>query len=185
MTRQEIAALIALCVANAPHQQDRDLRMTASLWEEGLSDLAFPVAKAAVLRVLSTSEFWPSLAKIRESAEIIMPRTQELPTPEQAWDEVLRQITKVGWTGSPTWSHPQVGRAAEAMYGGWLNLCKRVNDESVVADRAHFFRMYNSFTLRQRELAQLPDSVKNLIAGVTNALALPSGKPKGDRSGEG
>lgn len=174
MTRQEVAALVALAVANFPHQQDRDITLTAALWLEGLSDLPFPIAKTAMLKVLATSRFWPTLADLREAAASINPPTT-LPLPEQAWAEVVNAIRRYGYTHTPEWSHPAVGRAADAMYGGWVRLCQSCTMETIPADRAHYMRIYGGLTKTQREDALLPAPVKAVINELRMKL-LPGGK---------
>lgn len=166
MTKTEVAQLVALAIANFPSYQDRDLRITAQLWFGALSDLPYPVAEAAVLQVLSTSSFWPTVAQIRQAAETIDPHNS-LPSPELAWEEVLRQIARVGYYGTPNWSNEAIGRAAYALYGGWKQLCQSCGISSMPADRAHFNQIYTALTETERRETQLPPRVRALIGEFT------------------
>src|SRR5690554_198287 len=75
MTRSEVAKLLSLATANFPAMQERDMRPTLVLWEKMLSDLPPEVAEAALLKVLVSAKFFPTVAEIREAAvQISQPR---------------------------------------------------------------------------------------------------------------
>ena len=82
--------LVAAAVAAFPSYHDRDMVPTADLWLELLGHLPFEVAKAAMIKVLTTAKYFPTPAQILAAAATIQP--QELPDPEMAWQEVLDQI---------------------------------------------------------------------------------------------
>lgn len=170
MTRQEIAVLVALAAGNHPHVQD--LGATADLWLMMLGDLPFDVAKTALGKVLATSRFFPTVAEIREAAASLRPAGA--PEPELAWAEVLDQIRRVGAYGTPVWSHPAVGRAAEALYGGWLKLCENLMTETLGVDRAHYMRIYATLAQREREAALLPPAVREMAAQLAAGMAAPA-----------
>jgi hypothetical protein len=68
MNQQEAAKLVAFALANFPTMQERDMKPTAVLWFQMLSDIPFEVAERALMKVLATAKFFPSVAEIREAA---------------------------------------------------------------------------------------------------------------------
>lgn len=183
MTKAEAVRLVGVAVAAFPSMQERDMCPTAELWTEMLCDLPFDVAKAALQKVLTLAKFFPTVAEIREAAASLQPGGA--PEPEAAWGEVLQQIAKVGYIGTPRWSHPAVGQAADILYGGWSELCRHLNEDSMVADRAHFLRMYGNVAARLREDAKLPPAVREMAASLASRMtvpALPGPSPAGGGS---
>lgn len=182
LTRDETAKLLAVVAANWPQRQNLDMRATAELWHATLGDLPRDVVWAAVMRLLTTSDHWPTVAEIRRAAAELRPDADKPPSPEEAWAEVQRQVRLVGYYGTPRWSHPAVAKAAEALYGSWQGLCANLSAETAAADRAHFLRLYQEYSRREREDAALPAPVREMVRriGRTQPKALPEAK---DRDG--
>lgn len=168
MTRAEVLKLVAVAVACFPSYQDRDMTPTATAWHEILGHLPFEIGKGALTKVLATAQYFPTAAQILAAAATMQP--QVLPEPEMAWQEVLDQIHRVGYLGQPTWSHPAVGQAANALYGGWVQLCQSLMVETLGVDRAHFMRLYEAFTKQERENLSLPPSVQRLTEKLARAI---------------
>lgn len=173
MTKQEVAQLLALAAANFPHMQERDLAPTAALWFEMLKNEEYPAAQAGLLKLLTQAKHFPTVGEVLESIASV---TSTLPEPEAAWQEVLKQVRSVGYTGKPTWSHEAVGRTAMALYGSWVQLCRSLTPENMGVDRAHFLKMYGKHSAKET----VPAGVQMLIGKVRDRLALP----EGGRSGE-
>lgn len=172
MKLSDAVKLVALAAANFPGQQERALDVTAKLWHKLLGDLPYNVAEMALVKVLATARFWPTVAEIREAAASLM--APQLLTGGEAWAEVCEQMRRVGSYGVPEWSHPVIGRAVDAM-GGWRHLCM---SEEPMADRAHFLRIYDTLAARERETAVLPPAVLSAaqqIATTASVQALPPG----------
>lgn len=165
--------LVAAAVAAFPSYHDRDMVPTADLWLELLGHLPFEVAKAAMIKVLATAQYFPTPAQILAAVATIQP--QDLPDPEMAWQEVLDQIRRVGYLGQPAWSHPAVGQAANALYGGWAQLCQSLMVETLGVDRAHFMRLFEAFTKKEREGLTLPPEVRRLTEKLTRAIKAGEG----------
>lgn len=80
-------------------------------------------------------DFPPSAGRIRQRyIELITP--PKLPAAD-AWGLVIRQMMRVGHTGTPTFEDATLARVVQSM--GWRELCL---SENQMADRAHFIRMY-------------------------------------------
>ena len=168
MTKQEIGALLALATANFPSMQEKDMRPTANLWSEMLSDIPFDIAKAALIKVLATARFWPTVAEIREAAaEIINP---QLPSPIEAWGEVVQAIKIYGLyrqeEGLNSLS-PITKRVVQNI--GWREICLCEQPDII---RGQFRMAYEQYAKREKEEAVLPAEVKRLASGRDKVLSL-------------
>ena len=168
MTKQEIGALLALATANFPSMQEKDMRPTANLWSEMLSDIPFDIAKAALIKVLATARFWPTVAEIREAAaEIINP---QLPSPIEAWGEVVQAIKIYGLyrqeEGLNSLS-PITKRVVQNI--GWREICLCEQPDII---RGQFRMAYEQYAKREKEEAVLPAEVKQLAGDRNKVLSL-------------
>jgi len=135
MTKVELAKLMAVCAAAFPHVTVTKETMT--VYAEALADLEFEPSQRAVMHLIATSQYFPSIASIRESyASLIAPSA---PSIAKAWQEVSRRIQREGSTMAPTWSHQTIAEAV--LIVGWRELCL---SENQIATRAHFWRVYES-----------------------------------------
>ena len=160
MTKSEIVSLVALASAAYPSAQDKDPDPIVKAWMLMLSDISYPIAKAAVVRVCRSSRFFPSIAEIVDAAREIDPRCEHLPTAAEAWEEVTLLMRKAGPTFVPTYSCDTVKRAARAI--GWHNLCLGENPE---ATRAHFLRLYEAMREKQQETREFEAAIRLSGAG--------------------
>lgn len=157
MTKKEIGQLVALAIANYPHIQDKDMRMTARLWEDMLSDLPFNLTKTALYKVLSTAKFWPSVAEIREAA---LSLTQPpAPTALEAWGMVREAIR---WDKPASTLHPAIQKAILA-FGGLDGIGY---SESIDYIQGQFMKQYDPLAKKEQELAALPAQVREFLSGV-------------------
>ncbi len=167
MTKKEIGKLIALAVSNFPNMQDKDLSMTAVLWEEMFSDMPYEFAKNALIKVLVTAKFWPTVAEIREAAVSL--QNPNMITPAEAWSQANAALDKYGYyradEGMAVLS-PAIKKTIRAL-GGFESICTTENIETV---RAQFLRMYDAFAKSEKENALLPESVRQFIAGAVKEL---------------
>lgn len=135
VTRIEIAKLLGVCAAAFPHVSVT--KYTSEVYGELLSDLDFQVAMRAVRTILSTHEFFPSVAMIRKT-------TAELsgalaPTSTSAWAEVIERVKSTGHTDFGPFSHPTIDATVKMI--GWRDICLADNVASV---RAHFIKTYDN-----------------------------------------
>lgn len=160
MTLPEARRLVAVAVAAYPSMQEKELSMTASLWQGALADLPLPKVEKALLKIVMTHKFFPTISEIRE-ATLLLSR-EDHPTPEEAWAEVMEQLDPYR---APAYSDPLVHRAVRAI--GYVNLCM---SEHIGVERSHFLQIYASF-LRRAQDATVNESVEK-IAGKCNELVL-------------
>jgi len=132
-------------------------------------DIPFEVAKAAIVRVCRSSNFFPSVAQVVEAAQDIDPRYEKLPTAAEAWEEVNKQIFDAGVYRAPSWSCELVQRAARAI--GWVNLCMSENPE---ADRAHFMRIYESMRSKNHQNKENEKALE--LSGMSEIIKALAGK---------
>jgi len=150
VTREEYQQVLVLVSATWPNWQGNRSTFKAGLYL--LEDLDYDRAIQAV-RELAVEEprFAPGLGAIRAKALEV-----ETPDMDQAWQEVQDNIRRVGikavyYGAGLSWSSPAIAAAVEAM--GWKALCESENE---VADRAHFFKVYERCVERVRRQAVLP-----------------------------
>lgn len=160
MNQTEYATIIRRIKDMWPHGTKDWTADTLKSWEPLLQDLDPMHTVAAILAIASEGAKWPPAAgEVRRMAlELASP----MPTADAAWSEVTGWIAKIGTrrhtmdfaTGDicePVWSDPLIGRIADSI--GWDQLCA---SENVMADRAHFLRMWAEAVTRQRAVDHLP-----------------------------
>ncbi len=109
---------------------------TIVLYCDMLADLPYDAAKTAVMKIIKTAKFFPTIAEIREATLRQMPGVNP-PTPPEAWANVADQLQQCGTWHTPAFAHPLIAQAVRTM--GWYDLCR---SENPMTDRAHFLRIY-------------------------------------------
>lgn len=163
MTPHEVTRLRTVLMATYPSYQPTAEQDAAQeqIWTQLLAPLDYAAVQRNALRHVATSPFFPSLAELTRDIGV-----DDVPDPELAYAEVADQIRRVGRHGVPTWSHPVVGAAVQAV--GWRTLC---DTETPGVERAHFLRIYEA--LRQRAHTEAA------VAPMMQALAVGVGRPLG------
>lgn len=124
---------------------------TLDLYARALSDIDFGALNAAVLKCINTCDYFPSIARIRaEATNMIQTVTDtKIKSPDEAWDEVLKQMQETAFTTKkPLFSTPEIEQAARSM--GWVNLCETKTDDIGVA-RGQFLKLYDAACKRRKE----------------------------------
>lgn len=142
MKRTEAAKIMAILVAAYPNAQVSE--QTSEIYESMLADLDFETCKAAVMRLLAGSKFMPSIAEIRTTAADIQHGPKRLGG--EAWGDVVAEIRRVGYIGTPRFSDPCVAEVVRML--GWQQLCK--GESSEASDRARFIELYDGLQQRAR-----------------------------------
>ena len=166
MTEKEFAQWAMAAQGYYP-KEDRFLAndYMMDLWFQQLKDLDYKIAEAALNKWVATNRWSPTIADIREIATTFC--LGELPDWGAAWDEVLIAIRRYG-----------TYRAFEAVESlspitqktvkrlGYLELCR---SDNLTADRANFRDIYNTLASREKENAQLPEHIRDLISQMPQA----------------
>lgn len=171
MNAKEVAGLLAMCAANFPAMGDRDLRLTARLWELMLEDVPFDVGKQAICKVLATARFFPTVGEIRQAvAELQSPRLLDW---SEAWGLIRDAIRRYGaYRESEALASlpPDVRKVVQRF--GWQNLCL---SEEIEVVRGQFRMAWETYAKRETERAALPLPIREQLDGVARRLALSEG----------
>ena len=119
-----------------------------AIYARALSILPVDAINAAMLELLTTSKFWPSVAEIFDTAKSIRAYSEEsaIPMAADAWGEVIGLVRKYGIYKPWDYSCEEVRRAAELF--GKMELCM-IEENAVNTARAQFMRMYNEIVQRK------------------------------------
>ncbi len=136
---------------------------TMLIYSYALMDMEVGLIYAAMIKILHTSKFFPSVAEIRSTAEQMLnfSRNTTLPTAGEAWEEVQQQVRKVGPYSSQPWefSCPEVEKAARQF--GLMELC-RLQETEVNTARAQFMRIYDRQHEKLKELREMEAVMETL-----------------------
>jgi hypothetical protein len=148
---RELTSVIEYLATLYPHFQMG--KGTPAAYLTILGDLPYDVLKAAAAQIGSSSTFFPAAAELRKAAMAMVERADGRLSGAEAWEQVCREIRVSGYYRTPQFSDPVIYRAVESL-GGWQAVCL---SENVVADRAHFLKIYDVLaTRRHDETAMLP-----------------------------
>lgn len=166
--KRDIARLISIATANFPSMQEKDMRPTAVLWEKALSDIPYEVAEKALIKVLATSRFFPTVAEIREAAtELTQPRMMDW---SEAWGLIGQAIRRHGFYGeAEAMAELPEDVARMAKRFGWRDLCL---NENVDVMRAHFKQAWEIEQKRKQEVIALPTEIRSMIEGLADKMKM-------------
>ena len=157
MNTQEFETVALAIKAAYPSSNVLPDKYAMKVWYRALMDIDFFVVENAVWEHISTSIFPPSIAEIREKcAARLSPMVTDW---GEAWEEVQRAIRKYGRYREEE-ALASMTRMTEVAVRrmGFQNLC---SSENLVADRAHFQRMYEGMVKEEKRQIQLPEFVQN------------------------
>lgn len=155
---------------------------TLIVYAKALAALNLAEIETAMLKLLRTTKFFPSVAEIYEAAENIkaFANRKEIAQPADAWEEVMRQVHDVFVYKEPVFSSPAIKRAAMSM--GWTSLCE-LPVEGMNTARAQFMRIYENEINRAKnrktnaEIINMiaAKKVELLIKGAAGKLSVVNG----------
>lgn len=157
-TSIDIAQVIGIISAAYPNFNPTEL--TAEVYYQTLSDIPSEELKAATIHCIAEAgrKFAPSVGELRGAVAELRGMSSNMPSSFQAWQEVLQQVGAVGSYGTPSFSHPLVKRAVDAL--GWKNICL---SEDATADRARFIQCYEQLRERTQNEEMLIPEVRGFI----------------------
>lgn len=142
---------------------------TIAVYDRLLGDISPADLQTVVDQAVAECKFLPTVAELRERYHALT-RTLGTPSAAEAWGDVQAQIRAVGYVGVPYFASDLTARVVKMM--GWRELCA---SENVVADRAHFMRMYEQMAARadqvQKLLPQSVDMARRHLGGMTHISA--------------
>lgn len=172
MIEKSIAQILAVLTAAFPN--NKVSKSTLDIYKLTLADIPLDVLEAATLQIITTAKFFPAVSEIRDAATSIMLGLNKIPSAFEAWEEVQTQISLCGdyyryqiAAQVPTYSSPIIAKAVDVM--GYRTLCE---SENIVADRAHFFRVYESLFNRAVDDTKMLPRVKEFSANYQLASSI-------------
>lgn len=117
----------------------------AKLYRQLILDLPADETRKAVIRLISTSKFLPTIAEIREAATDL--KLGPMRTGGEAWGEAMLAVRKYDRSESPKWSEPIMAEAMR-LWGSWVDFCNSPADDP--GGRARFIELYEQLSKRQR-----------------------------------
>ena len=126
-----------------------------SFWYDMLKDLDYNLAEIAVKTLISESPHAPTISDIRKAAAHTK---EELPVSATAWGEVMQAIKSYGiyqQEKALESMSPLTRKVVKAM--GFKELCL---SENMMADRAHFQKMFDTMIKREEHDRVIPIDVK-------------------------
>lgn len=178
MNRQEVVKLFGAVAMLYPRDQafanaDGDM---IDVWLSMLSDLPEKAVSASLSLHASKSVYPPSIAELRRGVvELTQPQTNE-ESAVIAWNRVSYAIRNSGYRASeefaklPPICQRLVGSPTQLKEWG---LAEDVTVLSVA--RSQFLKAYETELQRERERAQLPDTIRKLIANASAGMLTEGG----------
>jgi hypothetical protein len=173
MTGEEVNHTVAILQGAFPNHPVNPDTVRAYGWM--LRDFTFPDVSRAVVTLLATSRFWPTIAEVR--AAVIEERLA-LPTPERAWELVAERLSATGLLPEdhPAKAHPVIKRAVRAMGG----IAGMAEEDNVAALRRQFMEQYAAIRAEHVTRAILaPLEAVGTIPPGEEPITLPAGR-RGD-----
>ena len=139
------------------------------IYARALSSLSIAEIDAAMLKLMKTSKWFPTIAEIFEASENIETfiTGKSKPTADMAWAEAMKLAHDKWIYGKWEYSCKEVELAVN--YFGKMELCQIETDNINIA-RSQFMRIYESVLKRQRDiktngevLNQLPQKQVNIL----------------------
>jgi hypothetical protein len=156
MTKEDFKKIALAIKTTFPSSPILQTQEAMDMWYMFLQDLDYKVCQNAVLEIISTSKFPPTIAEIREKCSHLI----SLPVKDygEAWESVLKAIRKFGYPREleALESLDEVTRSCVKSLG-YVNICM---SENIVADRANFRDIYESRAQRKKTDNQLPLSLR-------------------------
>lgn len=131
------------------------------LYARALQDVPLDELDAAMVRLMRTSKFFPTVAEILESVKTMREVISGKDTSGAgaAWHEAMELVRHVGPYRPWTYSSPAVERAVKQF--GKIELCELETDDVNTA-RAQFMRIYNAEADRERGREEVRATLKAL-----------------------
>ena len=148
MEKSEVTELVMMLFAAFPAAKgDADSwRRTLHIYGEMLLDLDVNLARQAVMRLIATAKWLPTIAEIRAASTDL--RLGPVRDGGEAWRDVMAEARLTGRYGVPEFSDPLVSETLR-LWGSWQSFCDSPEDDP--GGRARFIELYDSLTRRKRD----------------------------------
>lgn len=166
MTKQEFSLFAAALRTYYPKEKILPNEQAMQLWYTQLQDLDYKLAVLVLNKWVATNKWSPSIADIREqAAEANKGQSKDW---GEAWHDVLLSIGKYGsyQEQAALESFDELTRQAVKRLG-YRNICL---SEDINVDRANFRMIYEQLEQRQKQDAQIPSKLKEMLEQVSKPL---------------
>jgi hypothetical protein len=168
-------AMLALAETfNEPLTQVRQEAYFRALCDLSIDDVQYAVAAA-----IRTGRYFPRPVELREC---VIGSPEQLA--EERWGEVSRQVARVGYTGTPSFTDPLVLRAIERLWGSWMNLCQTLpgSGPELVGWIKQFKAVYATLLQQDRQgpaptRAALPAALGARVIDIITRQSMPAAPP--------
>jgi len=156
MTQTEFDMIRAAIKAAWPGYMVMNDKYSIRFWYSMLGHLNFNVAENAVQQLAATSKYPPQISDILQKAAEM--DGDVLEDPGVAWQLVMKAVRNYGSYRPKEAKEslpPVVRQAVEQI--GYMEIC---TSDNITADRAHFFRVYETLRSRAMDAKKMPPSVQ-------------------------
>jgi hypothetical protein len=162
ITEKQAIRILAPLIVAFPNSKAGD--ETILVYAKVLCCLSEAALTASVMKCMRTCKFFPSIAEIMDQAEnmVQVATGTKHKSPDEAWNEVLKQMNEAYVYKEPEFSTPEIKHAALAM--GWTGLCETLTKDMGTA-RAQFLKLYDS-TCKRKQAEKIDNEVLGLVSGI-------------------
>jgi hypothetical protein len=171
MTREETKAIMAILRAGYPNfyrnMTKEDATNAINLWATMFAEEPAQIVTEAVKSLMCSLKFPPTIADVKEKIELLT-QPEQL-TEMEAWNLVKKAMNTSDFVKSfqelPPIIRRIVGSASQLKEWAYTE-----GDMSVIS--SNFMRSYRARVAHERELVRLPQSAKEMIAGVAEGMKM-------------
>ena len=155
MTAEQFDIIRAIIKSAYPSFNIMPDKYSIKLWYTMLGDLDYSLCETALQELIATHTYPPQISEIR--AKCAEPTTPQLKDAGEAWEDVQKAIQKYGYYRSDEAMESLSGPTKQAVERiGFRELCYGDNP---VANRAHFFKIYDAIVERAVNESMVPAAV--------------------------
>lgn len=168
MTREETIIIIRSMMSAYPNYNPGDVSDTVDVWANLLADYEYRKISDALKKYILTnnSGFAPSIGQL---TSIIADTESTAMNQEEAWSLVHRAIKNAIYHAEEEFN--KLPYSCQKAVGSAFNLTEmaKMDSETVNSvEKSHFIKTYNTMIAREKENAQLPETMRTLIEQTEN-----------------
>ena len=177
MNKKELVQVMTILGSNytsiGKQLEDQEKKkIVLQTWFECLEDLDFKLVMAAVKKSIINSSFAPTIHDIRASALELVTPVENKKSPIEYWNEAFKMITKGTYMTQEEFE--KYSPVVRKFFGDNVAQVKELamTDISTIntVTKGQFLKQIDLLQEREKEQNLLPESLKNLMSGITNKL---------------
>lgn len=159
---RDITGLVGILTASFPN--NKVSRETIQIYQRTLSDLPLDVLEMAILQLVTTSKFFPTVSEIRDASFSIMANKSGIPSAFEAWGEAMDHCRKSNYKD---YSHPLIEKTVNII---GIDYWHHMTYDDEMATRAQFFKIYEGLLRRAELEAKTLPQVKEFSENYQNQV---------------